>query len=191
MLAGYLPCCSIKLKINNFEQYSYLSRVDFNGISIVPALIYIFFQLSRSSRNLWKCVVTVTSNHKVALLVSDAKRKEDLVHAYSGKPSFSNNLLKTLLQLSLQKHNYSKGPSIKDVRSQVGGGLSNSDKGRGFFRCGRPHFLVQNNVGLFEIYGVSARTRERRDWASADILRTRGGQFFTILCGYFLWTAAK
>jgi len=38
----------------------------------------------------------------------------------------------------------SLGLSIKDVRSQRGGSLFNADKGRGvFFRCGRPHFLVQ------------------------------------------------
>jgi len=57
-----------------------------------------------------------------------------------------------------------KGLSIKDVRS------------RGFFRCGRPHFLVQKNSGFFEIYGVSKRTRGR------------GCQFFAISCGRLLWT---
>jgi len=38
---------------------------------------------------------------------------------------------------------YSEGPSTKDVRSQ--GGLSRADifRKRGFFRCGRPHFLAQ------------------------------------------------
>jgi len=29
----------------------------------------------------------------------------------------------------------------------------------GHFRCGYPHFLVQKNVGFFEIYGVSTQTR--------------------------------
>jgi len=29
---------------------------------------------------------------------------------------------------------------------------------RGFFRCGRPHFLAKK-TGVFEIYGVSAWTR--------------------------------
>jgi len=43
-----------------------------------------------------------------------------------------------------------KGSSIKDVRSQGGGGFVQcghfADKGgRGFFRCGRPHFLAQKN----------------------------------------------
>jgi len=33
-------------------------------------------------------------------------------------------------------------------------GLSNSDKGEGFFRCGRPHFLMQKKFGFFEIYGM-------------------------------------
>jgi len=31
-----------------------------------------------------------------------------------------------------------------------------------FFRCGRLHFLVQKNFGLFEIYNVSARTGGER-----------------------------
>jgi len=42
----------------------------------------------------------------------------------------------------------------------VGGGLSSADtfRRRGFFRSGRPYFLVQKNFGFFEIHGVSART---------------------------------
>jgi len=53
-----------------------------------------------------------------------------------------------------------KGSSIKDVRSQ--GGLFSADilrqLKRGFFKCGRPHFLAQKIFGFFLIYGVSART---------------------------------
>jgi len=32
--------------------------------------------------------------------------------------------------------------------------------GKGVFRCRRPHFLVQKNFGYFEIYGISAQTRD-------------------------------
>jgi len=47
------------------------------------------------------------------------------------------------------------------------------------------------DLGFFEIYGVSARTRGRE----GEPVRTffgqwlRGGQFFAILCGRLLWTA--
>jgi len=52
---------------------------------------------------------------------------------------------------------------------------------RRFFRCGRPHYLVQKNFGFFEIYDVSARTR--RDRANADIFRTREkGVSFSRFC---------
>jgi len=47
--------------------------------------------------------------------------------------------------------------AVHKRRPQLGG-LSSADRGRGLFRCGRPHFLAQN-IGFFEIYGVSARTR--------------------------------
>jgi len=47
-------------------------------------------------------------------------------------------------------------------------GLSCADilqtRGKGFFRCGCPHFLVQKNSGFFEIYDVSARTRGVSQW---------------------------
>jgi len=49
----------------------------------------------------------------------------------------------------------SKGPSIKDVHLRVRGFVQRQ---KGFFTCGRPHFLVRK-TGLFEIYGVFARTR--------------------------------
>jgi len=45
--------------------------------------------------------------------------------------------------------------------------LYSAVRGRGFFRCGRRHFLVQKPWDFFEIHGVSARTRE-------------GGPFFAI-----------
>jgi len=42
------------------------------------------------------------------------------------------------------------------------------------------------NFGFFETYGVSARTRGMRGWAS---LQTRGrDQYFAILYGRLLWT---
>jgi len=60
--------------------------------------------------------------------------------------------------------------------------MRTSFRTRGFFRCGRQHFLAQNNFGFFEIYGVSARTR------GVKPVRTKvngWGQFFAILCGIF------
>jgi len=88
----------------------------------------------------------------------------------------------------------SNGLSIKDVRNQIG---------REIVQCG--HFSDKGNSSdadvctfwckklriFFEIYGVSARTRE--GWASADILQIRKGevQFLTILCGRLLWTVPK
>jgi len=42
---------------------------------------------------------------------------------------------------------------VRPVRTFCGKG------GRGFFSCGRPYFLAQKNLGFFEIYVVSARTR--------------------------------
>jgi len=47
-------------------------------------------------------------------------------------------------------------------------------------------FFAAKNIGFFEMYGVSARTR------GVEPVRTfcgRGGQFFAILCGRLLWTA--
>jgi len=43
------------------------------------------------------------------------------------------------------------------------------------------------NSEFFKIYGVSARTRGERCWASAD--KGGGDQVFAILCGRLLWTA--
>jgi len=86
-----------------------------------------------------------------------------------------------------------KGPSIKDVRSQGEfvqfghfankGGSSDADV-RTFWN--KKH-------RIFKIYGVFARARGGRGWASEDIMRTRGegGQFFEIFCGRLLWTAPK
>jgi len=59
-----------------------------------------------------------------------------------------------------------KGPSIKDVRNQ--GGSSDVDI-RTFWR---------KKFGLFEIYGVSARTRGR-----VEPVRTRGRRLSQ--CGHF------
>jgi len=47
-----------------------------------------------------------------------------------------------------------KGPSIKNVRSQGGGGLlSSADilRTRGFIKCGRPHFLAQKTSNFSEL----------------------------------------
>jgi len=56
---------------------------------------------------------------------------------------------------------YRKGPSIKDVRSQRGGGLSSADKGGGgVFQMQTSALFSTKNPGFFEAYGVSARTWE-------------------------------
>jgi len=43
------------------------------------------------------------------------------------------------------------------------------------------------NVGFFEIYGVSARKREKKSKISADILWTRGGVNFSRFCADVLY----
>jgi len=74
----------------------------------------------------------------------------------------------------------------------MGEGLSSTDilrtKERGVFRCGRPNFLVQKTWDIFEIYGVSARTREE-GVEPVRIFCGQGGrgQFFAIFCGRLLW----
>jgi len=68
---------------------------------------------------------------------------------------------------------YDSGPSIKDIRSQ---GFVQCGQ-RGFFRCRRPHILVQ-------------KTRIFRNLCCARTDRGEGGGVnFAILCGRLLWTA--
>jgi len=46
------------------------------------------------------------------------------------------------------------------------------------------------NIGFFEIYGVSARTREGGGGQCGHFSdKGEGGHIFTILCGRPLWTA--
>jgi len=46
------------------------------------------------------------------------------------------------------------------------------------------------NIGFFEIYGVSARTRgERVEPVRTVCGQGKRGQFFVVLCGRLLWTA--
>jgi len=48
----------------------------------------------------------------------------------------------------------------KRIGWEGGGGWKGGGGGGGrFFRCGRPHFLFAKNLGFFEMYGVSARTK--------------------------------
>jgi len=70
---------------------------------------------------------------------------------------------------------------------------------REFFRCVRPHFVVQKKFGFFEIYGVSARTRgvnfsrfcavgpqetcnfpTMQPYSSVNVLGNRGHQFAAV-----------
>jgi len=56
--------------------------------------------------------------------------------------------------------------SIQEVRNRRREGVVQcgnfADKGRGFFRFRRPHFLVQKKFGLFEVYVFS----QRAGWVS-------------------------
>jgi len=60
--------------------------------------------------------------------------------------------------------------SIKNVRSQVGGGLSNADKGEVVLLVRTPEFFIAKTLIFYKNYGVSATPR-------VNILKT------------FLWTA--
>jgi len=55
---------------------------------------------------------------------------------------------------------------------------------RGILQLWTSALFGAKNIGVFEIYCVSVRTREKR----AELVQTRGGQFFAILCGRTLWT---
>jgi len=46
-------------------------------------------------------------------------------------------------------------------------------------------FFDAKNFEFFEIYSVSARTRGRRDWASADIFRKKGVNFLRFCANVF------
>jgi len=73
-----------------------------------------------------------------------------------------------------------KALSIKNFCSQREGGLPSPKnfRTREFFKCGRPHFLVQISR-IFEIYGVPARTRR----VEPVLTRGEGSKFLVILCG--------
>jgi len=74
---------------------------------------------------------------------------------------------------------------------------------RGFVQCG--HFSDKEGGGSSDAdvrtfwpkklrkfqnsWCVSTDWGGRGGWVSADILQTRGGQFFAILCAHLLWTA--
>jgi len=82
---------------------------------------------------------------------------------------------------------YAKRPlgAVHKRRPQLGEGGDLSSAGilrtRGFFRCGRPRFLVQKNPDFWNLWCVST---DRGRGASADIFQARGrGQIFAILCG--------
>jgi len=62
-------------------------------------------------------------------------------------------------------------------------------KGEGFIQMRTSALFGAKNIGFFEIYGVSARTRKE----GVEPVRTffgkgEGGQFFAILCVRLLWT---
>jgi len=60
-------------------------------------------------------------------------------------------------------------------------------RGKGFLRCGHPHFLEQK---LLIFQNLRCVRSDKGGWASAGILWTRGDQFFAIFCGHLLWTAS-
>jgi len=57
---------------------------------------------------------------------------------------------------------------------------------RGFFRCGRPHFLVQKTSD-FSKFMVYPHGQGRL--SQCGHFAVKGGQFFANLCGHVLWTA--
>jgi len=63
--------------------------------------------------------------------------------------------------------------------------------GQWLFKYGRPHFLLQKPTLNFSKFIVCSHLTwmggGKRDWASAHIFWTRGGQFFIILCRRPLW----
>jgi len=112
------------------------------------------------------------------IVPSDQREKSySIVKNCTVKPLQVNRFWKPLSQMIFktyesmsEKHN--KGPSIKsinNVRSQEGGGLSSADilwtKG-GSSSCADVRIFWCKNVGFFEIYGVSARTKGEEGWAS-------------------------
>jgi len=91
-----------------------------------------------------------------------------------------------------------KGLSIKDVHSQGGGGGGGVGQGQTF--CGQDGEGVtsdvdvrtfwRKNTRIFEIYGVSARTRRGLSQCG-HFANEQWGQFFSILCGRLLRTGPK
>jgi len=83
------------------------------------------------------------------------------------------------------KFYYRKGPSIKDVCSQEEEVFSSADslrtRRRGFFRCGRPHFLKQK-TSIFLKFMVCPHGQRGR-WVELVRTREEGANFFAILCG--------
>jgi len=65
--------------------------------------------------------------------------------------------------------------------------LSSADKGREFFSDAEVRIFWCKNFGVFEIYGVSARTRGIEPVRSFCEQGGRG-QFLAILCGLLSWT---
>jgi len=58
----------------------------------------------------------------------------------------------------------------------------------GFFRCGRPYFLVKKSSG-FSKFMICPHRQGRLN--QCEHFSDRGGQFFAILYGRPLWTAPK
>jgi len=90
---------------------------------------------------------------------------------------------------------FCKRPFIKDVSSQRGGEIRpvrtffSNREGERVLQIRTSTLFGAKKLGFFEIYDMSAQTREG-GLASADIFRTRGkeSQFFAILCRRLLWT---
>jgi len=60
---------------------------------------------------------------------------------------------------------------------------------RGFFRCGRPHFLAQKTSDISK-FMVCPHGQGGFSQCGHFVDKWEEGQFFAILCGRLLWTVS-
>jgi len=87
-----------------------------------------------------------------------------------------------------------KNTYVQKIQGELGEGVIQygnfADKrGRGYFKCGRPHILVQNTSDFLK-FMVCPHGQEGRGEPMRTFFGQEGtGQFSAILCGCLLWTA--
>jgi len=85
----------------------------------------------------------------------------------------------TLVKINYCKYFNNQGPSVKDVRPQGRGG---------FFRCGRPHILMQKTSD-FSKFMVCPHGQGGRGFEPVRTFCEQGDQFFAFMCRRPLWMA--